>query len=204
MGHTNLGLVTESIHTYLLLSFKLIHLKLLENKDEVRMKGKDLKESINCFGNLQLLPDLFCTRDWSYQAKFWTIPVSGDLKVLDSPQKLQGWVRVKTKQLLIGWRKRKRPECRCHCEWSKKYVPWVDMGQLTSELHMWSVISWDLICFQGGVVPKLCGTTFWLSSHCGVRGSVFVSNMIHLGSVMAFVFLSPPSACGVNFHFNGV
>lgn len=29
-----------------------------------------------------------------------------------------------------------------------------------------------------------------------------ISNMIHLGSAMAFVLLSAPSACGVNFHFN--
>lgn len=48
-------MVTESTHTYLVLSFKMVHVKWLENGGESRMKGKGEEESFNCFDNLQPL-----------------------------------------------------------------------------------------------------------------------------------------------------
>lgn len=73
--------------------------------------------------------------------------------------------------------------------------------------HQWvaHVVSYFLELY---VFPRRsCLQALWhqiltLSSHWGREGDCLVANIIRLESGMAFVLLSPASACGVDFHFN--
>lgn len=76
---------------------------------------------------------------------------------------------------------------------------WVDAGELASEVCVWSVSSWDFMCFQGWVVSELCGTEFWLHLLFKRGWVLFLIQSILEVSWHSCPLVPPP--CGVSFHY---
>lgn len=110
---------------------------------------------------VKLLLNHFHVLGWPSPVRSRTFCMSGDLHILNSLRKIfkEGleWEQSKS----YSGREKEREQGSGHCERSEKYWSKWSWDNAWMSCNMWSVSSWDFMCYQGRIVCKLCDFIIW-------------------------------------------